>query len=201
MEILLNEYLLIISPEENIRTELIKIKYEFRDKYGCTHAAQLKPHCTLMNFIQPQHMENYLIKALDSLAASFSPIKITLDGFGQYPIHTIYIKIEDNKEIRKMVTALRLKFKPISKAIKPFKPTYLSAPHLTIARRMTDTQFNLAWTEWGKRKFDSSFNAYSIRLLKRQINENDLRPKENYHVVKDFELAGQEEKKEQLTLF
>lgn len=201
MEILLNEYLLIISPDENIDKELIKIKCEFRDNYGCTHAAQLKPHCTLLNFAQYQNMENHLIKRFDLLASCFSPVKITLDGFGQYPFHTIYVKVEDDKKLSKMVKIMRLKLKPVLKGFETFKTTYMSDPHLTIARRMTEAQFDQAWTEWKKRKFSSSFNAANILLLKRPVNEIDFQPQGNYKEVKHFELTGQEEKEEQLTLF
>jgi len=201
MEIVLNEYLLVISPEDDISKEITKIKYEFRDHYGCIQAARLKPHCTLMNFVQHQRVENHLIREFDSIVASFTPKAITLDGFGQYPMHTIYIKIKESKKIKEMITALKLKFRSVKNEIKPLKPIYPSDPHLTIARGMTQVQFNQAWTEWGKRKFNSSFNAYNVRLLKRQIDEKDLKPKENYQIVKDFKLAGQEKKDKQLILF
>jgi len=198
---MLNEYLLVISPEESVSEEITKIKYKFSDDYGCKYAARLKPHCTLMNFVQHQRVENHLIREFDSIVASFIPIAITLDGFGQYPMHTIFIKIKDGKKIKEMVTALKLKFRSVKNEIKPFKPIYLSDPHLTVARGMTQAQFNQAWTEWGKRKFSSSFNVNNVRLLKRQIDEKDLKPKENYQIVKDFKLAGQKKKGKQLILF
>jgi 2'-5' RNA ligase len=201
METSLNEYLLIISPDENINKELIKMKCEFRDNYGCTYAAQSHPHCTLMNFVQYQNMENYLIRRFESLVRSFSPVKITLNGFGQYPIHTIYVKMEDDKKLSKMVKIMRMKLKQVLKGFETFKTTYLTDPHLTIARRMTEGQFDQAWTEWKKRKFNSSFEATHILLLRRSISEIDFQPKGNYKEVKHFELTGAEEKEEQLALF
>jgi len=201
METGFNEYLLIISPDEKTCEELRRIKCEFRDNYGCTHAAQLKPHCTLMNFVQHQRVENYLVRRFDSLSRSFSPVKITLDGFGQYPAHTIYAKIEDEKKLSKMVKILRLKLKPALKGTETFKPIYLSDPHITIARRMTEAQFDQAWTEWKKRRFEASFDADNMLLLKRQLSEKDHQPQSSYQVVKQFQLTGLEQKEEQLMLF
>ena len=154
-----------------------------------------------MNFVQYQNMESYLIRRFESLVRSFSPVKITLNGFGQYPIHTIYVKMEDDKKLSKMVKIMRMKLKAVLKGFETFRTTYLTDPHLTIARRMTEAQFDLAWAEWKKRKFNSSFNATNILLLKRSINEIDFQPQGNYQVVNHFELTGQEEKEEQLALF
>ena len=101
--------------EKATRARIDKIHNKFH------HAAQLKPHCTLLNFAQYQNMENYLIKRFDSLARSFSPVKITLDGFGQYPFHNIYVKVEDDKKLSKTVKIMRLKLKPVLKDSKHLK--------------------------------------------------------------------------------
>ncbi|MET1055336.1 MAG: 2'-5' RNA ligase family protein [Pedobacter sp.] len=198
MENPLNKYLLVISPEERISNQITQIKYEFANSYGCTCAAQLKPHCTLLHFIQHPITENYLVKNFDVSAAYCAAMKITLNGFGQYPRHTIYINVEEYRALKNMVETLR--FKTLS-GIKLISPVYLTDPHVTIARNMTEKQFTLAWKEWENRKFEASFTAHSIRLLKRKITEKDLGTNEKYQVVKDFELGGKKDTNEQLRIF
>ncbi|TDQ10126.1 2'-5' RNA ligase family protein [Pedobacter metabolipauper] len=198
---LLYQYLLVFSPDEKVNADILAIKKEYRDKYDCKKSAHLKPHLTLINFHQFQSVEIYLIKTLEKLSRSIFPIPVNLCGFGQYPPHTIYIKVINGVQISELVKTMRSKLKPIITTIEKNKPVYMSDPHLTIARGMSEQQFNQAWPEWKQQEFKASFNASGMLLIKRRINKTDAQPPENYQVVKYFQFTGTAHHLEQLNLF
>ena len=53
----MNEYLLVLNPNEALRARIMKVKQEFADKYEATMAKFLKPHIALVNFISWDLME------------------------------------------------------------------------------------------------------------------------------------------------
>ena len=48
----INEYLLVLSPPEELWNRIVKIKEEFAEIYQSAHARWGKPHITLATFVQ-----------------------------------------------------------------------------------------------------------------------------------------------------
>jgi 2'-5' RNA ligase len=63
-EIPLNEYLIILTPPEDIYEHVMKVKKLFKNQYGITDAPNSYPHITLSNFCQYESWENQIIKTL-----------------------------------------------------------------------------------------------------------------------------------------
>ena len=47
-----HEYLLVLSPHEDLWNKIMIIKEEFANTYSCRFAASLKPHITISKFVQ-----------------------------------------------------------------------------------------------------------------------------------------------------
>jgi len=70
----------------------------------------------------------------------------------------------------------------------PFKfiPYFSRKPHLTIAKQMTERQFECAWEDFKSKSFYDSFYAKGMLLLKRNFDEERVRHKGSYKTVELF---------------
>ncbi|HVM89505.1 MAG TPA: 2'-5' RNA ligase family protein [Puia sp.] len=162
-----NEYLLILSPHEELRKKIKTIKDEFYEKYKAPNARWGKPHVTLVKFSQLEMMEERIINRLKTVAMGFHPIKVELKDFGSYPAHTIYINVTTKEPIKNLVKEI----KPWQKLLKlndDHKPHFLDEPHLSISRKLKPWQYEEAWKEYSQKSFTGRFIADSMLLLKRQ---------------------------------
>lgn len=57
----LHEYLLIICPTDKIIRDVLKIKKDFKYKYGINSATQSYPHITIANFYINEEKEKSII--------------------------------------------------------------------------------------------------------------------------------------------
>ena len=53
----INEYLLVLSPPEELWKKIVKVKEEFAQKYKTETAKFTKPHLTLVNYTALEMME------------------------------------------------------------------------------------------------------------------------------------------------
>src|SRR5678810_1106595 len=84
------EYLLVLSPPEDLWNKIKKVKQEFYDVYKSPSAIGGKPHITLVNFLQYEMMEERTVSRLKTIAMGYHPIKVELKDYGSFPSHTIY---------------------------------------------------------------------------------------------------------------
>ena len=187
------EYLLIISPDNQTSSSLAQIKKIYCDRYGCINAANLKPHITLVNFIQSQLTEDIIIHKLKGLGKTYKPFIIELNGFGSFKTHTVFVNVLNKINITTIVKDIRAKFSKLLFFDKKFKPIFVTTPHITIARGMTEDQHNHAIREWQNNQFSKSFEANSMILLKRK-------PNAVYIKVATMPFTGEHLPGEQLTL-
>lgn len=178
-----NEYLLVLSPHEELWNKIKKIKEEFAEKYKSTHARWGQPHITLANFIQYEMREERLVNRLKNIAMGYYPSKIELKDFGSFPSHTIYINIDTQLQVKNLIQELRpaQQLMTLNKDNKPYFP---DTPHLTIARKLVPWQYEKAWLEYSHRHFTGRFIADSMLLIKRRVG--DLK----YQVVQRFEFMN-----------
>lgn len=195
------EHLLLLSPDQKVNAEIMDIKTAYHNDYGLSSAIKSKPHITLANFGQFESMERPIVEDFEKLAKAIPPTTIKLSGFGQFNYRTIYVNVVQNKPIAQGVSAMKLRLAKKLNALDTFKPSFSNNLHLTIARNMAEPQFRQAWEEWGKRRYNASFAANGMLLLKREIDPVTFSPKESYRLIKYFPFTGREQELEQLTLF
>jgi len=166
-----HEYLLVLSPHEELWNKILKVKEEFAEKYQSDHARWGKPHLTLVNFVQYNMMEERIISRLKTIAMGYPPFKIELKDFGSFPSHTIYINVVSKVPVQNLIKEIRGEGQRLMKLNDDNKPHFIMEPHLTIARKLQPWQYEKGWLEYSNKHFTGRFIADSMLLLKRPVGE------------------------------
>ena len=178
------EYLLVLSPHEELRNRIQELKAAFYDKYKATTAKWGLPQVTLVNYLQYEMLEERIVNRLKNIALGFQPVKIELKDFGSFPSHTIYINITSKLPVQKLVKQVRTETQRLMKLNDDHKPHFILEPHLTIARRLLPWQYEQGWLEYSHKHFTGRFIADSMLLLKRPAGEL------KYQVVQRFDFQN-----------
>jgi len=180
----INEYLLVLSPHEELWNKIMKVKEEFADTYQSAHARWGKPHITLVNFVQYEMMEERIVNRLGNVAMAQYPFKIELKDYGSFPSHTIYINITTKVPVQDLIKTVRHDTQRLMKLNDDNKPHFIMEPHLTIARKLEPWQYEKGWLEYSHRHFTGRFIADQMVLLKRPQGEK------KYVTVKRFDFQN-----------
>ena len=181
------EYLLVLSPHEELRNKIMGVKKDFYDKYQAERSRKFsggKPHVTLVNYLQYEMMEDKILQHLKTIAMGYHPIKIELKDYGSFPSHTIYINITSKVPVQSLVKQIRTETQRLMKLNDDNKPHFILEPHLTIARRLLPWQYEKGWLEYSHKNFTGRFIADSMLLLKRPVGTL------KYEIAKRFEFEN-----------
>lgn len=162
-----NEYLLVLTPHEELRNKINSVKKEFYENYKAPSAIGAKPHLTLVKFDQLEMMEERLINRLKAIAMGYPPFKVELKDFGSYPSHTIFINVTSKLPIQNLVKEIK-QVQRLMKLDNEHKPYFIDEPNMTIARKLVPWQYEKAWLEYSRRHFTGRFIADGMLLLKRR---------------------------------
>ena len=175
------EYLLVLSPHEDLRNRIKGIKKDFADAYRSTAGLYDKPVITLAIFKQYALTEDRIIQHLHTIAMGAKPLKIEMKGFGSFPTHTIYINVTSKLPLQGLVKQVRSSCQGLMKLDADNKPHFLSEPHINIARKLQPWQYEKGWLEYSHRSFTGRFIADAMLLLKRPAGEK------KYQIASRFE--------------
>ena len=178
-----NEYLLVLSPHEELWNRIKKIKEEFSEKYKSERAKWGKPHVTLVNFVQFEMMEERLVNHLKTIAMGHNPFKIELKDYGSFPSHSIFINVDSKQQVQNLVRELR-PARRLMTLNKDNKPHFIDDPHLIVARKLSPWQYEQGWQEYSNRHFTGRFIADSMLLIKRRVGDKA------YQIVQRFEFMN-----------
>jgi len=165
-----NEYMLVLSPHEELRKKIIQVKKEFAEKFKCPQAAWGKPHMMLARFTQYEMMEERVRSRLKTIAMVFHPVKVELKDFGSYPTHAIFITVTSREPIKALIHEIR-ESQRLMKPDNDHKPYFTDEPHIIIAQKLVPWQYEAGWLEFLNRHFTGRFIADSMMLLKRRTGE------------------------------
>ena len=166
-----NEYLLVLSPHEELRNKIMKVKEEFAETYNAISARWSPVQVGLVTFTQYEMMEERIINRLKTVAMAQYPFKVELKDFGSFPSHTIYINITSKVPIQSLVKEIRAESQRLMKLNDDNKPHFILEPHLTIARKLKPWQYEKGWLEYSNKHFTGRFIANTMLLLKRPVGE------------------------------
>ena len=178
------EYLLVLSPHEELWNKIVKVKNDFAEKYKSDHARWGKPHLTLVTFVQYNMMEERIVNRLKAIAMGFPPFKVELKDYGSFPSHTIYINVTSKVPVQNLVKEIRSEGQRLMKLNDDNKPHFIMEPHFTIARKLLPWQYEKGWLEYSNKHFTGRFIADSMLLLKRPVGEM------KYQIVHRFEFQN-----------
>lgn len=167
----INEYLLVLSPHEELWNKIIKVKEEFAESYKSDHARWGRSHIILVNFLQYEMMEERLINRLNVVGMALPPFKVELKDFGSFPSHTIFINVTSKVPIQNLVKEVRHEAQRLMKLNDENKPHFILEPHLTIARKLQPWQYEKGWLEYSNKSFTGRFIANEMTLLRRPVGD------------------------------
>lgn len=188
-----NEYLLVLSPHENLRDKILQVKKEFSEKYKAPAAVYSKPHITLVNFMQFEIREQRLVNHLNSIARSYHPFKVDLKDYGSFPTHTIFINVESKQQVQNIIKELK-SAQQLMTLNKENKPHLMDNPHLTVARQLSAWQYEKGWLDFSNRHFTGRFIADNMLLMKRKNGGK-------YQLIRRFEFSNLPPEVQQTQLF
>lgn len=172
------EYLLLISPSEPVRNEVMEMKNKFNDRFHHIQAIKSKPHITLINFGEELSKEEILVIRIDEVVKFHQPFDVVLNGINHFEPHTIFIDIVEKQPIIQLV-------KSLYETLKLGRNAFFSRrPHMTIAKGLSPDKFKDAMTEFSGTTYNNSFFSDSIVLMKRKERFH------KYEIVKEFYLTG-----------
>lgn len=160
------EYLLIISPSEEISRYGWRLKRIFANRYGCTTALR-SPHITMGNWRHSDHDEARIIGNITRFAETVNPFLAQFDGLGNFAPKTIFVDVFNKEPFARISKGLKESTQHLLKKYVVFP----GIAHLTIARSMNPDQFELAWSEWKNEEFKGSFEVKEMLLLRRTVEE------------------------------
>ena len=166
----LDEYMLVLTPHEELRKKITEVKKEFATKFQCQQALWSKPHLMLARFTQYAMMEERILNRIKTIAMGFYPVKIELGGFGSYPSHTIFINVVSREPIKNLIREIKDAHR-LLKLDNEHKPFYTEDPHILVAGKITPWQYESGWLEYSQKHFSGRFIADSLLLLKRRPDE------------------------------
>ena len=183
-----NEYLLVLSPHEDLRSRIVQVKKEFSEKYKVPPLFG-QSHLTLANFVQFEMKEERLINRLKTIAMGYHSFKVELKDYGSFPSHTIFINVESKQQIQNLMKELR-PAQQLMTLNKENKPHFMNDPNLTVARKLLPWQYEQGWLEYSHRHFTGRFIADSMLLLKRRIQSGGDRQIGSYQIVHRFDFMN-----------
>lgn len=187
------EYLLIISPSQEIKHYVNMLKRIFADRYKCTMAVGLTPHITMGNWGRSDHDEARIIATIFGFTETISPFIAHFDGLGNFRTETIFVRVLNKEPFEEISKGL----KTSTKALLEKHVKFPDNAHVTVARKMETHQFESAWSEWKDEKFKASCEVNEMILLRRSVGKER---RDKYRTIATFPLRGKTPPIKQLAL-
>ena len=179
----LNDYLLVISPNEELRNRINTIRKTFNEKYRPAMPLTGKPHMALVHFVTWSMMEEKLVSRFQHIAMGITPFKIELKDYASFPSHTIYINVGTKTPVQNLVKELKQAQK-LMKADPDHDPHFITEPFIPVARKLVPWQYEKGWLEYSHLHFSAKIIADGMLLLKRPLGDKA------YQVVQRFEFMN-----------
>lgn len=161
-------FFLAIIPPEPVLSEAMALKEYFSVHHQSKGALRSPAHITLhMPFDWPERKIEKLTGAINLFCAGQKPVEIKLKDFGCFEPRVIFIGVEHSTELLELQKKSDRFFKT---QLNVFSAAYRDLPfhpHMTVAfRDLKKNEFASAWKLFENKRFDASFTADSIALLK-----------------------------------
>jgi 2'-5' RNA ligase len=166
----INEYMLVLSPHEELRKKIMQVKKDFAEKFKAPQATWTKSHVLLARFSQYEMMQDRVLNRLKTIAMGFHSLKVEMKDFGSYPSHSIYINVVSREPIKELIREIR-EAQRILKADNDHKPYFTDDPHILVSGKLLPWQYESGWLEYSHRHFTGRFIADGMLLLKRRMGE------------------------------
>lgn len=169
-----NEYLIVISPNEEIKEKVKFLKNEIHTLINLSNENRLATaHITLFELLNPKIAEEDFMLWIKNGLKKVEPFKVQIEDYGVF-MHgetkrTLYLKVLDHESIKQLYTLLRsdAKFKISKKSL---------TPHLTIVKSISLSELQEILHSKLNLSYQNEFECKSLLILKRQILGNNKSP-------------------------
>jgi 2'-5' RNA ligase len=161
------EYLLVAHPDAPVQEKLVEENHFFSTQFNARVAIKTKPHITVANFLATEQMEETIIRWMHRVISTNNSFNVTIDEYGAFRPHTIYLKIRDHQPFKQLATGLKV----IDQYIQSYgcpKMKLVDNAHLTIARRLDALTYEQAVKLYAEKTFHASFDVKELVLLRRR---------------------------------
>ena len=179
----MNEYLLVLSPNEELRNRISAVRSAFNEAYEPSMPLSGKPHLALVRFVAWSMLEEKLVNRFQHIAMGFVPFKVELRDFGSFPSHTIYINVATKLPVQQLIRELK-SVQKLMKADPDQDPHFIAEPFIPVARKLLPWQYEKGWLEYSHKHFSAKMIADGMLVLKRPAGERATR------VVQRFEFMN-----------
>ena len=159
-------FIAVVAPKE-INEDVLKWKNYMKEHHGCVVALRSPAHITLIPpFWMDESLEAKLISSITQFSEDKESFGISLKNFSAFKPRVIFLHVEASERLQKLHSELQeflisTSALPISKDERPF------TAHLTIATRdLHKKAFHAAWEVFREKKYEASWDANGISLLK-----------------------------------
>ncbi len=141
------------------------------------------PHLSLMSCMVEPAFEDRLSLRMEKLAEEIPVQSVRLSGF-EFMTKAFCIKVENGSALFDSVFGnLPFLRKRLRMEAQASEIEFVSHPHITIARRLTDEQLRKAGEEWQSKRFFHEFEAGGVVLLRYPKDRGSM-------VVREFAFKG-----------
>lgn len=177
-------YFIALIPPQPVYNEALNLKQYFKTTYKSKASLNSPPHITLhMPFKWKDHKENSLTEALARFAKQHQPVEITLNNFNAFEPRVIFIDVVKEENLALLQKQLK---RFCMTELNLFNADYKELafhPHITLAfRDLKKPAFYEAWAEFKEKKFEATFTATELVLLKHDGKV--------WNALKTFSLGG-----------
>jgi 2'-5' RNA ligase superfamily len=165
------EYMLIISPGEEVYNRVMEEKHFFHRKYNQEVAIKTVPQISISGFLAWEALEDSLIQLLQNIIKNHRSFDVTLNNYSGFPSHTIFIRVPDITPFNELTNRLKV-IGPYIKTWSLAAAKFMNHPHLSIARGLPAEVYTEAIKHYSGKDFYASFNVTKLVLLRRK-NEFD----------------------------
>ncbi len=162
----MNEYLLVIRPDDEVYNKVTAEKQNFYDQYRQKVSVKTRPHITVASFAAREEMEETLIRWVQRVSSQQKSFQVALNNYSGFPEHTIYLRVQDHQPFKQLATQLKVIDSYIRSNGCP-AVTLINRPHLSIARRLPPDVYEKALIDYSQKTFCESFTAHELVLLRR----------------------------------
>lgn len=165
-----SEYLIVISPSEEIREKVKFFKNEIHTLVNLSNENRFATaHITLFELLNPKIREEDFILWIKNGLKNVKPFSVQIEDYGVF-MHgetkrTLYLKVLDQESIKQLYTLLRsnAKFKISKKSL---------TPHLTLVKSISVSELQEVLHSKLDLSYQNEFECKSLLILKRQILGN-----------------------------
>lgn len=158
-------YLIEVRTGGEVKDRLRNIIYDVANRFDVQGASQPRavPHITLFgpyNTDRGREVKQTLTRVL----SDFDIVPYRIAGFGAFEENNvIYANIVPSPEFRRLRRRISRELRPLTYNYQSHDSDFFATPHITIAFRDIDGQFDAIW-EYVTSEYDPQFDEYATRV-------------------------------------